>query len=118
MALMLRRIGSYLALTALVLQIALAFGHFHADGSVRPVAARAAGTELSRPLPAQLPGDADEYCAICASIAVASSTSVPDAPQLPSPADFDRIDRSPVAAISSVFDARRTPFQSRAPPRA
>jgi hypothetical protein len=118
MALVLRRISGYLALAALALQIALSFGHFHADATARPGFSRTASTEISRPSPAHLPDDADEYCAICASISLTASTSVPHVPQLPVPVDFNRIDRPPVAARVNVVDQRRTPFQSRAPPRA
>jgi hypothetical protein len=105
----------------MALQLALSFGHLHLDriapASTAPTVAGA--TSSGHPSsPAQLPAnDADDYCAICATIHLASTSFLPDTPPLPVPfaaqvvQHFDR-----VAFI--VTTPRRTAFQSRAPPLA
>jgi hypothetical protein len=121
-----RRFGSCLALAALALQIVVSFGHVHLDGLVRAVpavtAASSHGTaavQASRQNPAPSPaGDADDYCAICASIYLASTSFVPQAPQLPLPAGFARIEHSVGIAFGLRVEPRRVAFQSRAPPLA
>jgi len=116
-----RRFGSWLALVALALQIALSFGHVHLDG-VR------AGSSVDRitsakapsapPSPGQHPtNDADDYCAICATIHLASTSFLPDAPQLPVPFVSQTVEHFHHVAFISVA-RQRTPFQSRAPPLA
>jgi hypothetical protein len=111
------RAGARLALFALALQIALSFGHVHLGHVQHAVAIAPSGTQPSGSAPTQQPaGDADDYCAICATIHL-SASFLPQAPQLPVPflsrpaENFDR-----VAVIS--FSPRRAPFQSRAPPLA
>ena len=84
-----RRFGSWLALAALALQLAVSFGHVHLDGVHRTYPALAlsgSGAQASQ-LPAPQPGnDADDdYCAICATIFLAATTFLPPAPQLPVP---------------------------------
>jgi hypothetical protein len=117
-----KRRGAFLALAALALQIVLSFGHVHLDG-IRPAAAhgivagphKAAVVQASRQLPAQNPGDDDDYCAICASIFLASTSFVSEPPQLPVPVGFERIEHSFSVAFG-VIAPRRVAFQSRAPP--
>ena len=114
-----RRFGSYLALAGLALQFILSFGHVHLDHlSSGSAAVTVATTHVpgSRPSPAQHPAnDADDYCAICASIYLASTSFLPDAPQLPLPFVSQTIEHFSYAAF--VFVApQRTAFQSRAPP--
>jgi hypothetical protein len=119
-----KRRGAWLAFAALVLQIALSFGHVHLDG-IRPVAAhnaivvphKAAIADASRQTPAQNPGDDDDYCAICASIYLASTTFISHAPPLPVPLGFERIVHS-YASASGSTEPRRVAFRSRAPPAA
>jgi hypothetical protein len=116
-----KRHGALLALAALALQIVLSFGHVHLDG-IRPVAAhnaivaphKAALADASRQTPAQNPGD-DDYCAICASIYLASTTFISDAPSLPVPRGFERIVH-PYANVRDAVEPRRVGFRSRAPP--
>jgi hypothetical protein len=119
-----KRHGALLALAALALQIALAFGHVHLDGIIRAAPhAAIAGTHgvalaQSAPrMPAQNPSDDDDYCAICASIFMVSSSFVSAPPKLPVPLGFERIEHSFSAALG-VFAPRRFAFQSRAPPAA
>src|SRR5579863_7814626 len=118
------RFGSWLALAALALQLALSFGHVHLDGVhsasalfaiAGPAGAAAPG---SQSLPAQHPGDgSDEYCAICATLYLAANSFLPQAPQLPVPFVCQTIKHVDRAAVASVWP-RRTPFQPRAPPLA
>jgi len=112
------RTGARLALFALTVQIALSFGHIHL-GSVRYASAIAStGGQPSGSTPTQHPvGDADDYCAICATIQLATTSSLPQAPQLPVPFAVGRVEHSNCVAVT-FFSARRAPFQSRAPPLA
>jgi hypothetical protein len=115
-----KRRGAFLALAALALQIVLSFGHVHLDGVVRSSSASGTTSQsvlpASRQTPAQNPtDDADGYCAICASIFLASTAFIPPVPQLPPPVGFERITLSFSIAFGSVVP-RRVAFQSRAPP--
>jgi len=116
-----RRIGSWLALVALAIQLALSFGHAHLDAVQRTdpaVAAIGPGAQSAKALLTQQPGeDGDDYCAICASIYLASNSFVPSAPVLPVPSVSHSIEHFDDGA--AVFIApRRLAFQSRAPPLA
>ena len=73
---------------------------------------------LSQSVPAQHPGnDADDYCAICATIYLAANSFVPQAPQLPAFFASRLIEHFDRVAVTFIAP-RRTPFQSRAPPLA
>jgi hypothetical protein len=116
--------GALFALAALALQIAVSFGHVHLDGVVRAAPhSTAAGApkitlaQSSPQLPAQNGGDDDDYCAICASIFLVSSSFVSEPPKLPVPLAFTRIERS-FSVARGVIAPRRVAFQSRAPPAA
>ena len=119
-----KRRGAWLAFAALALQFALSFGHMHLDG-IRLVAAhnavatphKAALADASRQTPAQNPGDDDDYCAICASIYLASTTFISHAPPLPVPLGFERIVHS-YASDRGLLKPRRIAFRSRGPPAA
>jgi hypothetical protein len=119
-----KRHGALLALAALALQIVLAFGHVHLDG-IRPANAHntvavthaAAVAQASRQSPAQNPGADDDYCAICASIYLASTSLISHAPPLPVRLGFHRVEHSYEAA-RGIAAPRRFAFQSRAPPAA
>jgi DUF2946 family protein len=115
-----RRHGAVLALIALALQIAVAFGHVH----LRTVAQNPHATSVRTALadtrshsPTQNRGDDDDYCAVCASIFLASSAFAPPPPQLPLPATFERVEHS-FNAASTIVESPRLAFRSRAPPAA
>ena len=114
-----RRHCAVLALVALALQIVLAFGHVHLrglGGNSHPIIARQAS--LAHPplqAPAQIPSDDDDYCAICASIFLASSAFTPAPPQLLVPANFQRVEHCFNAACPHA-ESLRLAFRSRAPP--
>jgi DUF2946 family protein len=116
-----RRLGSWLALFALGLQLVVSFGHFHPDAIQRTDAAGATlspKAHAAKSFPTQQPSqDSDDYCAICASIYLATNSFVPVAPQLPVPSVSHRIERfNPSTAV--FIAPRRLAFQSRAPPLA
>jgi hypothetical protein len=111
--------GSRLALFALTVQIALSFGHNHLDGLRHAANGLAAAATPSTPsAPPQPPvGDADDYCAICATIHLSATSFLPQPPQLPVALLSRPVEHFDcVAGIS--FSPRRAPFQSRAPPLA
>jgi hypothetical protein len=119
-----KRHAALVALAALALQIVLSFGHVHLDG-IRPANAHATVAVAHKPevaqashqSPAQNPGADDDYCAICASIYLASTSLIAHAPPLPAPLGFHRIEHSYAAARDGAAP-RRFAFQSRAPPAA
>ena len=121
-----KRHGAGLALVALALQIVLSFGHVHLENFDGARAAHFAGvdghhaalTQASRQAPVQNPGDADDYCAICASIFLASTSFVAEPPQLPVPVGFERIALTFDADQGMTAPPRYVLFQSRAPPAA
>lgn len=124
-----KRRGALLALAALALQITLAFGHVHLnDLRLRAAKGGSHGTTIaphhatlartSPQAPAQNPNDDDDYCAICASIFLVSSSFTPAPPALPVPVGFQRIEHSFDHARGGIEHRRRFAFQSRAPPAA
>jgi hypothetical protein len=121
-----RRCGTYLALAVLTLQLVLSFAHFH----VHDVAFARVGyanidatnlthawsrLEVRRQLPSGLADD-DEHCTICFSSFLLSNSSIQHDPQQPAPPEFGDIGRSFNSAFDIVFEPRRAPFLSRAPP--
>ena len=111
--------GAVLALIALALQIALTFGHVHlrglAGGSHAVIAGQASLAHPPLQAPAQSPSDDDDYCAICASIFLASSAFAPAPPQLLVPANFQRVEHC-FNAARPLAESLRLAFRSRAPP--
>jgi DUF2946 family protein len=105
----------------MALQLALSFGHIHleklASGSVfaRMTASEASSSQQN---PAQHPtNEADDYCAICATIHLASSSFLPDAPLLPLPFASQTVEH--FGNFNFILASpRRAAFQSRAPPLA
>jgi hypothetical protein len=111
-----RRHGALLALIALALQIVVAFGHVHLQNSHATSAARRAVlADAKSNVPAQIPADNDDYCAICASIFLASSAFAPPPPQLLVPTNFQRVGHC-FNAARSLAESLRLAFRSRAPP--
>jgi hypothetical protein len=113
--------GTWLALAAMSLQLVLSFGHIHLEklASTSAVASVATANAPSSPQgPAQHPAnEADDYCAICAAVHLASSSFLPDAPLLPVPFASRTIEH--FSYFNSTFvSPQRAAFQSRAPPLA
>jgi hypothetical protein len=120
-----RKFGGRLALFALAVQLTLSFGHIHPEDIFGParVAADASiavpAADHSGPLSTdQHSSHNDDYCAICATMYLLASSSVPEPPQLlPLPFASQPIEH--FDGVTAVFIApRRPPFQSRAPPLA
>ena len=117
-----RRIGSWLALAALALQLCLSFGHVHLDAVRRidPTLVAAPGPQAhsAKSLPAQQPGDdTDNYCAISQASIPDSDSFVPAAPVLPVPLLSHVVEHFDYGATGFIA-RRRLAFQSRAPPLA
>src|SRR6516162_9309587 len=112
-----RRRGAMLALIALALQVVLTFGHVHGGSSHRVIAGQASLAHPPLQAPVQIPSDDDDYCAICASIFLASSAFAPAPPQLLVPASFRRIEHY-FNAAQPLAEQLRLAFRSRAPPLA
>jgi hypothetical protein len=116
-----RRHGAVLALIALALQIVVAFGHVHLHALTQSPhatsAQRAVLADNKSHTPAQIPANNDDYCAICASIFLASSAFAPAPPQLLVPANFQRVEHS-LKSAQPLSDSLRLAFRSRAPPTA
>lgn len=110
------RLGGWVALVALVLQLALAFGHSHSEAFSRTAEIAAltdGGSDGGQPDSPAAPHDHD-YCGVCAVLSLLAGAQTADVPTLPMPA---------VAAVTVVAEPGtihairgRTAFQSRAPP--
>ena len=116
-----RRCGAYLALAALMLQLALSFAHVHRldfalSGYDRTdVASVKHALQIAQQLPARLADD-DDHCPICFSGFLLSNSSLPDAPAGPRPLQFTEIEPEFNQVSDSVLQPRHTAFLSRAPP--
>lgn len=117
-----RRFGAGLGLFALLLQLALSFGHVHPDDLLGASAARI-GAVAGKVQPASTaqdrhaPGLPHDDCPICSVMHLAGTIVMPDPPALALPTQFA------VAVFSTddfvgVVVPRRPPFQTRAPPAA
>ena len=116
-----RRHGALLALAALVLQIVLSFSHVHLHGvaqSALPATTHSiALADKNSQTPTPIPADTDDYCAVCASIFLASSAFAPAPPQLLVPANFRRVEHG-FNVARPLTEPPRLAFRSRAPPTA
>ena len=116
-----RRWSTWLALAAMALQLVLSFGHIHleklASGSVI-ASATTSKAPSSQQNPTQRPAnEADDFCAICATIHLASTSFLPDAPLLSVPFASRTIEH--FSNFNFIFVSPQRPaFQSRAPPLA
>jgi hypothetical protein len=115
-----RRFGAGLGLFALLLQLALSFGHVHPEDLLGPSAARigAVAGEAQPASPAQdrhPPGGPHDDCPICSIMHLAGTIVLPEPPVLPSPTQFAVAVFSADDLVSTVIP-RRPPFQTRAPP--
>jgi hypothetical protein len=114
------RSWALLGLLALAVQIALSFGHVHLDeiAATSPTSIAAANSSQSgTPNPAHKSGGAaDDFCAICALIHLASSAVPALPPVLALPVGFTPVEPPAprVLVLASSPDALL--FQARAPP--
>jgi hypothetical protein len=111
------QLGSRLALLALAIQFVLSFSHVHLDGFTRaeasPAYATASGND-GRDVPQAPATNHDPFCAVCASIQLASTLICADAPALHVPA-FSFI-RPQAFLAQPIAAATCTQFNARAPP--
>jgi hypothetical protein len=120
------RLGSWAALLALAIQLALSFGHVHLGGgdtrSWRPFVLRwAAGPPSALPhspaapanhKPASLP---DDPCIVCSAMQLAHTAAA--SPSVSLPATISQILLDPSAEVAIAKSPHR-PFRARAPPYA
>jgi hypothetical protein len=117
--------GTCWALFALVLQLALSFGHAHHDQIAEPFAAsphltildHAASTIVSSSpaLPTIPAGLALDYCEICAAVNLVSNGVPANSPQMRAPAGLRQI-RFWLQVDAAFAGSPHRPFQARAPP--
>ena len=107
-------LGSWAALFALCIQLAVSFGHIHGSFSATIAQLQAqpespAGDDSGKP--------EHDFCAICAALSVTSSSVLPTVSLLPVPADrpYEWVSDFRTAQVSFDFHFN---FQARAPPRA
>ena len=116
-----RRWSTWLALAAMALQLVLSFGHIHLEKLANgPVIASVTTSKAppSQQNPTQRPAnEAEDFCAICTTIHLASSSFLPDAPLLPVAFTSGRIEH--FGSFNFIFISQQyAAFQSRAPPLA
>ena len=121
------RWGSYLALFALVVQLALSFGHVHLEGgapvsgytsalfAVHPANAAAAAVD---PAGKEFPALADDHCPICTLIHLASALVPATAPALPRLAVFGGVRFAAAVEFDLTKPHYHSPLGARAPPLA
>jgi len=119
------KLGAYLALFALALQLALTFGHVHLDRAAPISADRFAVATADASNAAQVkptdPTDrhdrADDHCAICTLIHLAGTVVLAAPPSLPLPDISVRVPSEPPLAFDFP-SPHRALFAARAPPTA
>jgi hypothetical protein len=122
--LMARTCGAWLALLALALQLGLSFGHFHARDFAGYTAAgtgkgwHSAPGLLATSLKQAKPADDEDRCPICFSAFLLGNSFVPHAAQPSLLTPFVDIHHVIPRDFARTVEARRAPFQSRAPPLA
>jgi hypothetical protein len=110
--------GAWLALLALLVQIAISFGHVHGDDLVPVLAERGTGASPPTSAPRNDPGAPatdHDFCAICACIALAGSLVLPQPPAIIVAILPQRIVLAERVRLLVSTNQRRH-FQARAPP--
>jgi hypothetical protein len=118
-----KHFGAGLGLFALLLQLALAFGHLHPEDLPGAAAAAVAEKVAGKALPAgtdpdgHAPGAPHDDCPICAVMHLAGTIVLPEPPALALPVPFGVVTFASADLVATVIP-RRLPFQTRAPPTA
>jgi hypothetical protein len=115
-----RRFGAALGLAALLIQLAVSFGHLHPEDLLPPrlivgeIAGKAAppGQEQER----HPPGAPHDDCPICAVMYLAGIIVQPVPPSLTLPVQFTTVAFAAAVDLSCLPIRRHPPFQTRAPP--
>jgi len=116
---------AWLAFFALTCQLVLSFGHIHigklsnSPGELAVLAPAGDGVAGTAPAsPHKNPkGLAEDFCAICASISIASALVVPDAPATVPPISFVLVFQWTVATTEPLWSDHFL-FDARGPPQA
>ena len=108
------RLGARIALFAIAVQLVLSFGHVHAFATQAAPSIQSAQQQLppQNPDPDQ---HRDDFCAICAVVAMAGTAVAAAPPALPVPQAFELAPSVTEATFEHPRFARAA-FQSRAPP--
>jgi hypothetical protein len=105
----------------MTLQLVLSFGHLHLEklaGSSAIASVVATKAPSSQQNPVQHPAnEAEDFCAICATIHLASTSFLPDAPLLRVPFASRTVEHFGYSTFIFI-SPQRAAFQSRAPPLA
>ena len=110
--------GAWLALLALLVQIAVSFGHVHGDDLLPVLADQGTGASPLTSAPRNDPGSPatdHDLCAICACIALAGSLVLPQAPAIVVAIVLQRIVLADWVLLLVSTDQHRH-FRARAPP--
>jgi hypothetical protein len=110
--------GAWLALVALLFQIAVSFAHVHHDDLVPVLSEGRPGASPLRPASRDLPGSPSkdrDCCTICASIALAGSLVLSQPPAILVAIVLRRVVLTDRALLLVSNDQRRH-FQARGPP--
>ncbi len=114
-----RRIGAWAALFALAVQITLSFGHVHsykiASSRLPAPAAQWQAADGNAPSRPGHHSGADDFCAICATIAMVASSVLPTPAPLPAPVATPYSWAREFASAPRAREAHSL-FQARAPP--
>jgi hypothetical protein len=105
-----------LALFTLAVQLGLSFGHFHTDRALASPSAVSDHASASKPDTGHDQDNPNDFCAICATVAMANTLVDAAPPVLPAPANTSIAEILPDVAPRTAA-SRRVAFQSRAPPR-
>jgi len=114
------RQGSWAALIAVAINLALSFGHVHAiDGKSLEARAGALVAAIASQDTDQKPGHRDDgidyLCPICVASAVMATALAASPPVMAIDFAFSTIDRT-IEPVFAVVEPQRAAFQSRGPP--
>ena len=112
------RHGSWLALVAIAINLALSFGHVHVAGQVsdRGLIAAVLGASDHGKAPAHPDGPfGDDLCPICIASSAIANAIAATPPAIPLQLTATVVDR-PIAPVRFALSLPRAPFQSRGPP--
>jgi hypothetical protein len=120
------RLGSYLALFALTVQLALSFGHVHPEryllgrqsATLSGVSATTVSASAIDSAGKETPALADDFCPICALIHLAGTLVPAAAPSLPQLGAFSPSPLEVAPLAFDLADPHYSPLGARAPPLA